>query len=92
MKPTPSQRRRGPRAALLALVLCSLLVPLAFIFDRAPSGTSSLLANPLRLPPADAPVRGSANAALPVDLGASFRPIPSAVFLNFTNRLLPLLL
>ncbi|KAK1603355.1 hypothetical protein QYE76_016503 [Lolium multiflorum] len=38
MKPTPSQRRRGPRAALLALVLCSLLVPLAFIFDRAPSG------------------------------------------------------
>ncbi|KAM0834442.1 hypothetical protein ACQ4PT_063595 [Festuca glaucescens] len=38
MKPTPSQRRRGPRVALLALVLCSLLVPLAFIFDRAPSG------------------------------------------------------
>ncbi|KAM0834441.1 hypothetical protein ACQ4PT_063595 [Festuca glaucescens] len=37
MKPTPSQRRRGPRVALLALVLCSLLVPLAFIFDRAPS-------------------------------------------------------
>ena len=40
MKPTPSQRRRGPRVALLALVLCSLLVPLAFVFDRAPAGTS----------------------------------------------------
>ena len=41
MKPTPSQRRRGPRVALLALVFCSLLVPLAFIFDRAPAGTPS---------------------------------------------------
>jgi hypothetical protein len=77
MKPTPSQRRRGPRVALLALVLCSLLVPLAFIFDRAPSGTS-----PLRLaslPPAVAPLRGSANAARmrapPVDLGVRFRPV-----------------
>uniref|UniRef100_A0A453ANK0 Galacturonosyltransferase 7 n=2 Tax=Aegilops tauschii subsp. strangulata TaxID=200361 RepID=A0A453ANK0_AEGTS len=38
MKATPPQRRRGPRLVLLALVLCSLLVPLAFIFDRAPTG------------------------------------------------------
>jgi hypothetical protein len=36
------KRRRGPRVAVLALVLCSLLVPLAFLFDRAPSGTSTL--------------------------------------------------
>jgi hypothetical protein len=36
------KRRRGPRVAVLALVLCSLLVPLAFLFDRAPSGTSTV--------------------------------------------------
>ncbi|CAN6169271.1 unnamed protein product [Urochloa humidicola] len=36
--PAPLKRRRGPRVAVLALVLCSLLVPLAFLFDRAPSG------------------------------------------------------
>ncbi|CAL5071127.1 unnamed protein product [Urochloa decumbens] len=34
----PLKRRRGPRVAVLALVLCSLLVPFAFLFDRAPSG------------------------------------------------------
>ncbi|KAL6657205.1 hypothetical protein ACP70R_004985 [Stipagrostis hirtigluma subsp. patula] len=33
-----AKRRRGPRGAVLALVLCSLLVPLAFLFDSAPSG------------------------------------------------------
>lgn len=38
--PAPLKRRRGPRVAVLALVLCSLLVPFAFLFDRAPSGTS----------------------------------------------------
>ncbi|KAL6896626.1 hypothetical protein ACP4OV_007198 [Aristida adscensionis] len=36
--PAASKRRRGPRGAALALLLCSLLVPLAFLFDRAPSG------------------------------------------------------
>ncbi|CAN6206496.1 unnamed protein product [Urochloa humidicola] len=36
--PAPLKRRRGPRVAVLALVLCSLLVPFAFLFDRAPSG------------------------------------------------------
>lgn len=36
--PAALKRRRGPRVAVLALVLCSLLVPLAFLFDRAPSG------------------------------------------------------
>ncbi|XP_062188627.1 probable galacturonosyltransferase 7 isoform X2 [Phragmites australis] len=38
MKAVAAQRRRGPRVAVLALVLCSLLVPLAFLFDRSPSG------------------------------------------------------
>ncbi|KAF0907554.1 hypothetical protein E2562_018366 [Oryza meyeriana var. granulata] len=33
-----AKRRRGPRVAVLALVLCSLLVPLAFLFDRSQSG------------------------------------------------------
>ncbi|TVU01169.1 hypothetical protein EJB05_53382 [Eragrostis curvula] len=33
-----AKRRRGPRAAVLALLLCSLLVPLAFLFDLSPSG------------------------------------------------------
>ncbi|XP_004958714.1 probable galacturonosyltransferase 7 isoform X1 [Setaria italica] len=36
--PAPLKRRRGPRVAVLALVLCSLLVPFAFLFDRAPTG------------------------------------------------------
>uniref|UniRef100_A0A0E0EG98 Hexosyltransferase n=1 Tax=Oryza meridionalis TaxID=40149 RepID=A0A0E0EG98_9ORYZ len=36
--PPPAKRRRGPRVAVLALVLCSLLVPLAFLFDRSQSG------------------------------------------------------
>uniref|UniRef100_J3MP70 Hexosyltransferase n=1 Tax=Oryza brachyantha TaxID=4533 RepID=J3MP70_ORYBR len=43
MKATPpppgaAKRRRGPRVAVLALVFCSLLVPLAFLFDRSQSG------------------------------------------------------
>ncbi|XP_052163123.1 probable galacturonosyltransferase 7 isoform X2 [Oryza glaberrima] len=36
--PPPAKRRRGPRVAVLALFLCSLLVPLAFLFDRSQSG------------------------------------------------------
>jgi len=36
--PAALKRRRGPRVAVLALVFCSLLVPFAFLFDRAPSG------------------------------------------------------
>ncbi|CAL5084710.1 unnamed protein product [Urochloa decumbens] len=36
--PASLKRRRAPRVAVLALVLCSLLVPFAFLFDRAPSG------------------------------------------------------
>jgi hypothetical protein len=47
--PAALKRRRGPRVAVLALVLCSLLVPLAFLFDRAPSGTYRTL--PRSLPP-----------------------------------------
>jgi alpha-1,4-galacturonosyltransferase len=39
LPPAPLKRRRGPRVAVLALVLCSLLVPFAFLlFDRAPAG------------------------------------------------------
>jgi alpha-1,4-galacturonosyltransferase len=85
MKPTPSQRRRGPRVALLALVLCSLLVPLAFIFDRAPSGTPLSASRPTPL--VVAPARGSANAHAS---GGSGRPVPSdcAVLFRITNRLL----
>jgi alpha-1,4-galacturonosyltransferase len=37
--PPPAKRRRGPRVAVLALFLCSLLVPLAFLFDRSQSGS-----------------------------------------------------
>ncbi|XP_062188247.1 probable galacturonosyltransferase 7 [Phragmites australis] len=33
-----AKRRMGPRVAVLALVLCSLLVPFTFLFDRSPSG------------------------------------------------------
>lgn len=36
--PAALKRRRAPRVAVLALVLCSLLVPFAFLFDRGPSG------------------------------------------------------
>jgi alpha-1,4-galacturonosyltransferase len=37
--PAPLKRRRAPRVAVLALVLCSLLVPFAFLlFDRGPAG------------------------------------------------------
>jgi hypothetical protein len=37
LPPAPLKRWRGPRVAVLALVLCSLLVPFAFLlFDRAP--------------------------------------------------------
>lgn len=34
----PAKRRRGPRLAVLALVFCSLLVPIAFLFNRFPTG------------------------------------------------------
>lgn len=34
----PAKRRRGPRLAVLALVFCSLLVPIAFLFNRFPAG------------------------------------------------------
>jgi hypothetical protein len=37
----PAKRRRGPRLAVLALVFCSLLVPIAFLFNRFPAGESS---------------------------------------------------
>ncbi|XP_062215714.1 probable galacturonosyltransferase 7 [Phragmites australis] len=33
----PAKRRRGPRLAVLALVFCSLLVPIAFLFNRFPT-------------------------------------------------------
>ncbi|XP_044981659.1 probable galacturonosyltransferase 7 isoform X2 [Hordeum vulgare subsp. vulgare] len=33
----PAKRRRGPRLAVLALVFCSLLVPIAFLFNRFPA-------------------------------------------------------
>ncbi|KAL5209475.1 hypothetical protein ABZP36_005098 [Zizania latifolia] len=35
--PPPAKRRRGPRLAVLALVFCSLLVPIAFLFNRFPA-------------------------------------------------------
>ncbi|XP_072977230.1 probable galacturonosyltransferase 7 isoform X2 [Typha angustifolia] len=41
MKATPQQvkrRWRGPALAVLALVVCSLLVPVAFLFGRFPAG------------------------------------------------------
>jgi hypothetical protein len=63
--PAALKRRRGPRVAVLALVLCSLLVPLAFLFDRAPSGTYRTL--PRSLPP-NARARITARSP-PVDLG-----------------------
>lgn len=34
----PAKRRRGPRLAVLALVFCSLLVPITFLFNRFPAG------------------------------------------------------
>lgn len=44
-----SKRRwRGPAVAVLALVVCSLLVPLAFLFGRFPAGAFSI-GSPLRL-------------------------------------------
>jgi alpha-1,4-galacturonosyltransferase len=39
----PAKRRRGPRLAVLALVFCSLLVPIAFLFNRFPAGESSVV-------------------------------------------------
>ncbi|XP_062211139.1 probable galacturonosyltransferase 7 isoform X2 [Phragmites australis] len=33
----PAKRRRGPRLAVLALVFCSLLVPIAFLFNHFPA-------------------------------------------------------
>jgi len=44
----PAKRRRGPRLAVLALVFCSLLVPIAFLFNRFPAGESSALSPPPR--------------------------------------------
>ncbi|KAJ3682941.1 hypothetical protein LUZ60_013168 [Juncus effusus] len=34
----PGKRRRGPSMVVLALVVCSLLVPFAFLFGRFPAG------------------------------------------------------
>lgn len=42
----PAKRRRGPRLAVLALVFCSLLVPIAFLFNRFPAGESLTLSQP----------------------------------------------
>ena len=61
--PAALKRRRGPRVAVLALVLCSLLVPLAFLFDRAPSGRYPTLSSLARSLPRNAHWVGSAGAA-----------------------------
>ena len=44
----PAKRRRGPLLAVLALVFCSLLVPIAFLFNRFPAG--EYLFSPPRIP------------------------------------------
>jgi len=81
----PAKRRRGPRLAVLALVFCSLLVPIAFLFNRFPAGESSALSPPAATPRPRRPrIRGMRAAArigsapCPADLlrGALF---PSAV-------------
>ena len=78
----PAKRRRGPRLAVLALVFCSLLVPIAFLFNRFPAGESSALSPPAATPrPRIRGMRAAArigSAPCPADLlrGALF---PSAV-------------
>lgn len=58
----PAKRRRGPRLAVLALVFCSLLVPIAFLFNRFPAGESSALSPPRHDPaPEEAPDSGNAG-------------------------------
>jgi hypothetical protein len=59
--------------AVLALLLCSLLVPLAFLFDLSSSGTQSvILVSPLSLPPPQCGSDGVRSVLgslpLPVDL------------------------
>jgi hypothetical protein len=58
----PAKRRRGPRLAVLALVFCSLLVPIAFLFNRFPAGEY-----PPRIPVMRAPHR-IGSAPFPADL------------------------
>jgi alpha-1,4-galacturonosyltransferase len=76
--PAPLKRRRGPRVAVLALVLCSLLVPLAFLFDRAPSGTYPTLPRSLAHW-VGTRERGGRRARItaspPVDLGRQLPPV-----------------
>lgn len=74
--PAALKRRRGPRVAVLALVLCSLLVPLAFLFDRAPSGTypSSLASSQCALGCERGGRRARITASPPVDLGLQLSP------------------
>jgi hypothetical protein len=62
----PAKRRRGPRLAVLALVFCSLLVPIAFLFNRFPAGES-----PPRIP-------RNAGAAAPPRIGSA--PFPADLF------------
>jgi hypothetical protein len=79
--PAPLKRRRGPRVAVLALVLCSLLVPLAFLFDRAPSGTYPTLPYPSSLACAlgwDSGARGPPRSDHRVSAGGSGAPAPSS--------------
>jgi hypothetical protein len=67
--PPPAKRRRGPRLAVLALVFCSLLVPIAFLFNRFPAGESSAL--PSRRGPWIRGMRAAArigSAPCPADL------------------------
>lgn len=81
----PAKRRRGPRLAVLALVFCSLLVPIAFLFNRFPAGES-----PHLVPAADPrrhrirgmrPAARIGSAPCPADLfrGALFRLLSSSV-------------
>ncbi|KQK14603.1 probable galacturonosyltransferase 7 isoform X2 [Brachypodium distachyon] len=73
MKATPPQRRRGPRVAVLALVLCSLLVPLAILFDHASSSGDDVTTDERRrqvvLPSIDRVVRRDPVIRLPVGGG-----------------------
>lgn len=78
--PAALKRRRGPRVAVLALVLCSLLVPLAFLFDRAPSGTYPTLPFLARFPPMRIGLgaRGPPRSDHRVSAGGSGAPAPSS--------------
>jgi len=76
--PAVLKRLRAPRVAVLALVLCSLLVPLAFLFDRAPSGRYPTLSSLARSLPRNAHWVGSAariTASPPVDLAVQLPPV-----------------